>query len=64
MVVEIKEKSRDMKAINEALEATLNTVAFIDVDKDAKEGYLPRLPERSELNSEFNELLVVEFYNR
>ena len=25
-----------MKAINEALEATLNTVAFIDVDKDAK----------------------------
>lgn len=36
MVVEIKEKSRDMKAINEALEATLNTVAFIDVDKDAK----------------------------
>ena len=40
MVVEIKEKSRDMKAINEALEATLNTVAFIDVDKDDKEGYL------------------------
>ena len=38
MVVEIKEKSRDMKAINEALEATLNTVAFIDVDKDAKKG--------------------------
>ena len=63
-VVEIKEKSRDMKAINEALEATLNTVAFIDVDKDAKKGTYLRLPERSELNSEFNELLVVEFYNR
>ena len=31
-----------MKAINEALEATLNTIAFIDVDKDAKKGtYLP-----------------------
>lgn len=53
-----------MKAINEALEATLNTVAFIDVDKDAKKGTYLRLPERSELNSEFNELLVVEFYNR
>ena len=62
--MEIKEKSRDMKAINEALEATLNTVAFIDVDKDAKKGTYLRLPERSELNSEFNELLVVEFYNR
>ena len=44
MVVEIKEKSRDMKAINEALEATLNTVAFIDVDKDAKKGTYLRLP--------------------
>ncbi|MEF2783373.1 30S ribosomal protein S4 [Erysipelotrichaceae bacterium HCN-30851] len=63
-VIEVKEKSKDMKAINEALEATLNTVAFVDVDKDAKKGTYLRLPERSELNSEFNELLVVEFYNR
>ncbi len=63
-VIEVKEKSRDMKAINEALEATLNTVAFVDVDKDAKKGTYLRLPERSELNSEINELLVVEFYNR
>ena len=64
MVVEVKEKSKSMKAINEAQEATLNTVAFVDVDKDAKKGTYLRLPERSELNSEFNELLVVEFYNR
>lgn len=63
-VIEVKEKSKDMKAINEALEATLNTVAFVDVDKDAKKGTYLRLPERSELNSEVNELLVVEFYNR
>ena len=53
-----------MTAINEALEASLNTVAFVDVDKDAKKGTYLRLPERSELNSEINELLVVEFYNR
>ena len=53
-----------MTAINEALEACLNTVAFVDVDKDAKKGTYLRLPERSELNSEINELLVVEFYNR
>lgn len=63
-VIEIKEKSRNMKAINEALEATLNTVAFVEVDKEAKKGTFLRLPERSELNSEINELLVVEFYNR
>lgn len=53
-----------MTAINEALEATLNTPAFVTVDKDAKKGTYVRLPERSELNQEINELLVVEFYNR
>ena len=63
-VIEIKERSKNMASINDALEANLNTVAFVDVDKDAKKGTYLRLPERSELNSEINELLVVEFYNR
>ena len=63
-VIEIKEKSKNMKAINEALEATLNTVAFVELDKEAKKGTFLRLPERNELNTEINELLVVEFYNR
>lgn len=63
-VVEVKEKSKNMSAINEALEANVSTVAFVDVDKDAKKGTYLRLPERSELNGEINELLVVEFYNR
>lgn len=62
--IEVKEKSRNMASINEALEATLNTVAFVSVDKDAKKGTYLRLPERSELNTELNEALVVEFYNR
>lgn len=62
--IEVKEKSRNMTAINEALEATLNTVAFVEVDKENKKGKYVRLPERNELNQEVNELLVVEFYNR
>ena len=62
--IEVKEKSKNLAAINEALEACLNTVAFVDVDKDTKKGTYLRLPERSELNQEVNELLVVEFYNR
>lgn len=64
MAIEVKEKSKNMKSISEALEATLNTPAFVDVNKDAKKGTYLRLPERSELNAEINELLVVEFYNR
>ena len=51
-VIEIKERSKNMASINDALEANLNTVAFVDVDKDAKKGTYLRLPERSELNSE------------
>lgn len=62
--IEVKEKSKNLKVINEALEATLNTVAFVTVDKEAKKGVYARLPERSELNTEINEALIVEFYNR
>lgn len=63
-VIEVKEKSKTMHSIDDAMEATLNTVSFVDVNKDAKKGTYLRLPERSELNAEINELLVVEFYNR
>ena len=62
--IEVKEKSLNLAAINDALEATLSTPAFVDVDKNTKKGKYVRLPERAELNSEINELLVVEFYNR
>ncbi|MEG0402888.1 MAG: 30S ribosomal protein S4 [Anaerorhabdus sp.] len=62
--VEVKEASRNMASINEALEATLNPVAFVTIDKEKKAGTYVRLPERNELNQEFNELLVVEYYNR
>lgn len=62
--ISIKEAMLNNSAINEALEATLNTVAYVTVDKDAKKGVYTRLPERSELNQEINEALVVEFYNR
>ncbi|MCF0109349.1 MAG: 30S ribosomal protein S4 [Erysipelotrichaceae bacterium] len=63
-VIEVKESSRNMKSIAEALEANLTTVAFVDVDKENKKGTFVRLPERNELNQEINESLVVEFYNR
>lgn len=62
--IEVKEGSRNLTVINEALEATLNTPAFVEVDKENKKGKYVRLPERNEINTEVNELLVVEFYNR
>lgn len=62
--IEVKESSKNMTSINEALEATLNTVAFVDLDKENKKGVYTRLPERSELNQEINESLIVEYYSR
>lgn len=62
--ISVKEGSRNFAIITESLEATLNTVAYVTFDKDAKKGTFVRLPERSELNQEINESLVVEFYNR
>lgn len=62
--ISIKEKSRNMASINEALEANLSPKAFVTVDKDNKKGTFVRLPERNELNAEINEQLIVELYNR
>ena len=62
--IEVKEQSRNMPAIADALLATLNLPAFVSFDKDTKKGTYLRLPERNELNAEVNEALVVEFYNR
>ncbi len=38
--------------------------AFLNVDKAKKTFTYTRYPEREELNSEVNESLIVEFYNR
>ena len=65
-VIEIRERSKNMKAIAEAQEAAVSLVDFVEVDKDNKKGTYVRYPERSELfqSQPINELLVVEFYNR
>ena len=63
-VISVREGSRNMKSIAEALEANITAPAFIEVDKENKKGTFVRLPERSELNQELNESLVVEYYNR
>ncbi len=63
-IVAVKENSSDHPAIKEAVEATLNRPAFVEFDAKKMAGKLLRLPDRSELNQEINETLIVEFYNR
>lgn len=64
MVIEVRDNMKNNPAVQDALTATLNTPAFVTFDKTAMKGEFVRLPERSEINQDFNELLVVEFYNR
>jgi len=63
-VIAVKENSLDHPAIKEAVETCLNRPAFVEFDKNKMTGKYLRLPDRSELNSEVNETLIVEFYNR
>lgn len=62
--IEVRERSRNLQIIQDSLDATLATKDFVEVDKDNRKGKFVRLPERNELNTEVNELLVIEYYNR
>lgn len=63
-VIAVREKSHSMKPIAESLDSNYTAPAFVNVDKEARKGTFVRLPERSELNQEINESLIVEYYNR
>ena len=63
-VIGLRESSRDLAIIKEALENTVSRLDFVSYDAAAFEGTLTRLPERSELNAEIDEALVVEYYNK
>ena len=60
----IKEGSKDLKVIKEALEVAPTMVPFVTFDKAKLEGVYVRHPEHSELNQEIDASLIVEYYNR
>lgn len=62
--ISVKEKSLNHPAMKQALENTLNRPAFVEFDDKKLTGTYVRLPERSELNADINESLIVEYYNR
>lgn len=62
--ISVKEKSLNHPAMKLSLENTLNRAAFVEFDDKKMTGTFIRLPERSELNADINESLIVEYYNR
>ena len=62
--ITLRESSLDHPVVNECMNMDIAIPAFLNVDKAHKTGTYVRYPEREELNSEINESLIVEFYNR
>lgn len=63
-VIGLKEQSLNHPAVLASLEACKNRSEFVTFDETKKQGTFVRLPERSELNANINESLIVDFYNR
>ena len=63
-VISVKDSDKELKIIKSSLEALKKRVEFIKYDEAKMEATYVRYPERSELNADINESLIVEFYNR
>ena len=62
--ISLKEGSKDLKIVKEALEKKLSRAEYLEFDADKQIGKLVRIPDRNEFLPEINEQLIVEFYNR
>lgn len=63
-VIAIRESSKDLKVVKEALESKPASVGYVKVDAAKLEGIYVRYPERNELPMDINEAQVIEYYNR
>ena len=62
--IALKESSRSLQIVKEALEATVARVPFVSYDEQQAVGTFVRYAERQEVLPEIRENLIVEFYNR
>ncbi|CAP18497.1 SSU ribosomal protein S4 [Candidatus Phytoplasma mali] len=62
-IITLKEKSKDLIIVKEALANKLNRVDYISLNKELVGKYV-RIPHRDELLPNIKEQLIVEFYNR
>ena len=63
-VISVRDNAKSMQVIKDSLDSNYVAPAFVTVDKENMKGSFDRIPERSELNQEINESLIVEYYNR
>ncbi|MBR3362750.1 MAG: 30S ribosomal protein S4 [Bacilli bacterium] len=63
-VISLVDGDKELAIVKSSLEALQNRVEFISYDDKKMEATYVRMPERSELNADINESLIVEYYNR
>lgn len=63
-VIGLRERSRSLKTIKEAIEGRNHLPGYVDFNEAAMEGKYVRFPERAELAQEIDEKQIVEFYSR
>lgn len=65
-IVEIKESSRAMPLVQEAMESSvdLGSDSWLKVDKDAFKGEILSLPRRDQIMIDTDERLIVEYYSK
>lgn len=63
-VVGIREKSKSLEVILEALASNANSHSWIEWNSDKMEGVFTGYPERSEIPENINEQLIVELYSK
>jgi small subunit ribosomal protein S4 len=62
--VGLKEKSKDLVIVLDALEAKVTRADFVEFDEEKRQFVYKRFPERREFLTDIKENLIVEFYNR
>lgn len=63
-IISLSEKDKELAIVKTSLEALQTRVEYVSYDEKKMEGTFVRLPERSELNADIDEALVIEYYNR
>ena len=64
--IEIKEKSRQLPIIQEAIEATteVSSIEWFEVEKDNFKGKILSIPSREQIPLDIDERLIVEYYSK
>ena len=63
-VITLKDSDKELAIVKSSLEALSKRVEFITYDEAKMTATFVRYPERTELNGDINESLIVEYYNR